>query len=306
MLVIAAPGQGAQTPGFLSPGWSSPASPTARRLVRAGRCRPDQVRDRPPTPTRSGTPRSPSRCWSRPPSPRPRRCSAGSTRPRCTPARSRRAQRGRAGRRRHRRGALRRGRDAPGPGAGPGHGPGRRHRGDRDDRGARRRRGRGARRHRGARAHPGEHQRRRARSSPPGRWSSWPRSPPTRPPRRRLRPLSGGRAPSTPGTWPRRWTRCARPRPTVHGQRPGAAAAVQPGRRRRADRRGLAGADRRPRSARRSGGTCACATMTDLGRGRADRAAAGRHADRAGPAGDARRGAGRPEDPRRPRRAPPR
>ena len=67
VLVIVAPGQGAQTPGFLTP-WLELArlrGPTALAL-RLRQPRPRRTTAPRPTPRRSATPRSPSRCSWRP------------------------------------------------------------------------------------------------------------------------------------------------------------------------------------------------------------------------------------------------
>ena len=116
MLIITAPGQGAQTPGFLAPWLEVPgvaerlgaASELAGRdLIRYGTTGDAR--------TRSGTRRSRSRCWWRPRWPRRARWRAA-TRRRAR-RRDRRAQRRGAGRRGPGRGAERGRRDAPGPGA---------------------------------------------------------------------------------------------------------------------------------------------------------------------------------------------
>ena len=256
MLLIAAPGQGAQAPGFLLPvAGAARIRRAPRRLVRAGRVRPDQVRDhRDADEIRDtaiaqpllvaaaiaaaeallGGPTGPGAHRLRPAGHSVGELGAGAI----------------AGV------LVRRGRDAPGAGARPGHGPRRRGRGHRDDRGARRRRADGPGLDRGARADPGERQRRRPDRRRRHAGAAG---------RVRRRPAAGApgsarcrwRAPSTPGTWHRRSTRCARRPPRSPpatrcwrccptGTAPWCAAAPT----------GWSGSS--PRSARRSGGTCAC------------------------------------------------
>jgi len=268
------------------------------RLVRAGRCRPDQVRDDRRRRTKSGIRPSRSRFWSQPPSPRRRRCSADSTRPRCT-RRDGRAQRGRAGRRRHRRGAqLPRTRCAwSGSGGRPCEG--RRRRGHRDDRRARRGRGRGPRLDRGARAHPGEHQRRRAgrRGRTLEQLAAFAADPPAK---ARLRPLQWpGR--STPGTWPRRWTRCARrPLPSRSAIRCCRCCPTRTAPQSRAARTGWSASSNQV-SAPVRWNLC-MRTMTDLEAGALIELPPAGTLTGLARRGDARCGAGRPEDPRRPPR----
>ena len=162
MLVIVAPGQGAQTPGFLTPWLEDPSF--AERLARAlgrrrarpgalrhrGRRRHDPAdRDRPAVAGRHGPGHRPLAV----PGPgRPPRRSRRRRR-----AQRRRAHRGRAGPGDHGRGG-----DGPGPRAR--HGDGRRGGADAhgDDRRPRRRPRRGARRDREARPHARQRQRSRA------------------------------------------------------------------------------------------------------------------------------------------------
>ena len=128
VLVIVAPGQGAQTPGFLD---ALARGPDVRRPARAG-CPPSPASTWPttaprPTPRRSATPRSPSRCWSPPAWSPPSSCSR--TRPtRSAGRRGRRPQRRRDRRRRRRPGDHRRAGDGAGPRARQGDGRGRRRR----------------------------------------------------------------------------------------------------------------------------------------------------------------------------------
>ena len=177
----------------------------------------------------------------------------------------RRAQRRRAGRRRDRRRDQRRGRDAPGPGARPGHGRRRRRRADRHDRRARR--GQEPEVLAAIEAHGltpanvngGGPDRRRRHDGAAGRVRG-------RPARRGPAAAAvGGRAPSTPATWPRPsrpWPpRPPRCRPATRSCRccpTGTARPCESG-------SGLAGADHRP--GQRAGPVGQC--MAGHGRGAA-------------------------------------
>ena len=127
VLVIVAPGQGAQAPGFLTPWLELPQlRGPAALAVGLRRPRPGRTTAPRPTPTRSATPPSPSRCWWPPgwspllelfPHPAD---AFGAGRRRRRPL-GRRDHRG-SGRARHHRRAG----DGPGPRARPGDGRGRR------------------------------------------------------------------------------------------------------------------------------------------------------------------------------------
>ena len=231
MLVIAAPGQGAQTPGFLAPWLEFPG--VADRLgawsdlvgcdlIKAGTTgTADEIRDTAVAqpllvaaalaaagvlgigPSLTGEEADGARRADGPEQPRP---------PRRAPLRHRgRPQRRRACRRGDRRSDRVAGRAPAGRRSRPRDGGRCRGRGDLDDRRARRRRGRGPALHRGARAHPGQHQRRWPdRRGGNGR-AAWRPSPPTR----RPAPGSGRcrwRVPSTPRIWRPPSRRCARRR----------------------------------------------------------------------------------------------
>ena len=129
----------------------------------------------------------------------------------------------------------------------------------------------GPRLHRGARAHPGEHQRRRAGRR--GRHAGAAGRVRRRPARQGAAAAApGGRGVPHPAHGPG-GGRAARGRRDRHGQRSGAAAAVQPGRRRGPERRGLAGAHRQP--GQRAGAVEPVHAHHDRpGGGGADRAAA--------------------------------
>ena len=257
MLVIAAPGQGAQSPGFLSPwlelpgfaervgAWSELAGVD---LIRYGTTAgADEIRD-----TAVAQPLLVAAAIAA-----AEALFGGLDQAQVHTGAAAGHSVGELAAGRDRRGAHRRGRDAPGPGPGPGHGEGRGHRGHRDDRRARRGRGRGPRLHRGARAHPGEHQRRRAGRR--GRHAGAAGRVRRRPARQGAAAAApGGRGVPHPAHGPG-GGRAARGGRHRHGQRSGAAAAVQPGRRRgrRAARTGWSASS--TRSARRCGGTCACA-----------------------------------------------
>ena len=158
MLVIVAPGQGAQVPGFLTPwlelpgvpeqlaAWSDLAGRDLARVRHDSRCRRNPGHRDGAAPACRGRDGRGGRAV------RPHRRGMAAVR------RRRRAQRrGTRGRRDRRRGQPGR-RAAPCPGARRGDGACRGHRADRHDRDSRRRRGRRARRDQRGRPHPGQRQ----------------------------------------------------------------------------------------------------------------------------------------------------